>query len=677
MKNHLLFFFLLINANLASQENIHIEEKNYFKSRKKILLNKEQNKTIQIDELNEFINYYVPKEKTKSFIDSYILNSKDNKELYGNLILNYAKHYYSKGNIDSTKHFIDKTIQFSKKNKFRKLYIDALEEASFYYIKTAKRKKANDSINKAIKLSLLYKFEKKTTALQLSKIRILQESGFFIKSLQLAESILKKKRIIKNVNNKLDLFGSLAKIYGKINDLDNQKKYLDKYILLAKKTALKNLNTIYYSKSNYHFKKGELSKALNSTNLGLKIAKEKKDSNNIYLFNANKGTILLYLGQFKEAEKILFETLKYEKEKNYLENSANTLEDLSRVYYYLNDNIKSKIFFDRAIDSVKKIKNNHYLLAAFYENKYLDLKENDNFKESIIYLEKHHSENKKIFESKFYEDFAQLEIKFKTQQKENQILKLSNENVKKEAETKRKKTQLNYSLFGGASILLLSLFTFRAYKKEKKSKKRIEIQKKEIETLHRELHHRVKNNLAVALSFISVAKENIDENKAKEALYELENRILNIASIHEVLYKQDNVSIVNLQTYIEQIYNQVSSSFNIKNLNIEHYIKADFQLPLDQAMTLGFIINEILTNSFKHAFKGRKNGIIHINIVNKKNKIEFTASDNGTGIPNEFSIEKTNSYGTELIHTLVMQLNGTIEVKNKNGTEINLLIPKH
>lgn len=213
-----------------------------------------------------------------------------------------------------------------------------------------------------------------------------------------------------------------------------------------------------------------------------------------------------------------------------------------------------------------------------------------------------------------------LQTKYQTQQKENQILKLSNENIKKEAETKRKKTQLNYSLFGGASILLLSLFTFRAYRKEKKTKEQVLVQKQEIEVLHKELHHRVKNNLGIAKSFIKVAKKNLSSAQEQHILNSLQNRMASISDIHELLYKQESVSEVDFQRYADLICEEISKTFNKEN-NISYAINANIQLPIKQATLLGLILNEAVTNTHKYAFLSQEQGIIEINIEKKNNTI--------------------------------------------------------
>jgi two-component sensor histidine kinase len=105
-------------------------------------------------------------------------------------------------------------------------------------------------------------------------------------------------------------------------------------------------------------------------------------------------------------------------------------------------------------------------------------------------------------------------------------------------------------------------------------------------------------------------------------------------------------------------------------------VDANIQIPINDAIPLGLILNEAVTNSFKYAFKDKDKGIISVQILELSNEIKCAISDDGVGIPKDFNIEELNSYGMELIQTLVMQLEGSMEIKNQNGTQINITIPQ-
>ena len=409
---------------------------------------------------------------------------------------------------------------------------------------------------------------------------------------------------------------------------------------------------------------------------GIKIAKEKGDKFEIASLLENKGRAFQKLKKYHQSKQNIEKANIIYREVNYPLGILGTLQSLSSLSYDLKK-------YDEAYKYLKEVyklidekgRSDVYLRLLFLESKILY--EKKEYKKSFDVFRKREKKRDSILDADFNTKLADFETKYQTQQKENEILKLSNDNIKKEAEAKTKSTQLTYSLFGGGAILLLSLFTLRAYRREKKSKEQIEIQKQEIETLHKEVHHRVKNNLAVAKSFTSIAKENVHDKKGQEALNALQSRIDSMANVHEILYKQDNISAVSFQSYTERICEEISKTFDGEKRNIRYSVDANIQIPINEAIPLGLILNEAVTNSFKYAFNEKEEGNISIQISEQNNEIKCAISDDGTGISKDFNVEELKSYGMELMQTLVMQLEGSLEIKNQNGTQINITISKN
>jgi two-component sensor histidine kinase len=211
----------------------------------------------------------------------------------------------------------------------------------------------------------------------------------------------------------------------------------------------------------------------------------------------------------------------------------------------------------------------------------------------------------------------------------------------------------------------------------------------EKEVLLREIHHRVKNNLQIISSLINLQSSNIDDPYIFDSFKEIKNRVKSIALIHEKLYQSKDLSKINFSEYIPQLASDLYRSYEISPL-IDLEVEVDnILLDINKALPCGLIINELITNSIKHAFpdieKYRSSGEISAGEFNgsKKGKIsikfhqtgdiyEMMISDNGIGYPDDLDLENTETLGLRLVNSLKGQLNSDVELTNNNGALFRL-----
>ncbi|PQJ31746.1 hypothetical protein BST92_07325 [Nonlabens arenilitoris] len=204
---------------------------------------------------------------------------------------------------------------------------------------------------------------------------------------------------------------------------------------------------------------------------------------------------------------------------------------------------------------------------------------------------------------------------------------------------------------------------------------RLKKQKATIESLQKELHHRVKNNLSIIDTFIEVAKEEFNEIRFTTKLSELQNRIDSINEVHQQLYLKEDITNLNLKKYIDKLSNNITASFSNHEIEIVNNINNSLTIKADKSFSIGLVINEFITNSFKYAFEN-KSGKVSINVVENKNSYAVTLKDNGKGLPKDFNIEESETFGLRIIKLLSKQLNGTFELINNNGVILNITFPK-
>lgn len=198
---------------------------------------------------------------------------------------------------------------------------------------------------------------------------------------------------------------------------------------------------------------------------------------------------------------------------------------------------------------------------------------------------------------------------------------------------------------------------------------------KEKNNLIEEVNHRIKNNLMVISSLINLQSLTIEEEKASQALLDIENRINTIAMVHENLYNSPDVSEVNIKTYINSILKNLSHTYNIKYKNISLISNIDDMfINIETATPCGLIINELFSNSIKYAFNPDDDKKIFISFENLKNgNLCLKISDNGVGLPENFNFDHSESLGLRLVENLVIQLGGKLEVINDDGVEFEII----
>jgi len=190
----------------------------------------------------------------------------------------------------------------------------------------------------------------------------------------------------------------------------------------------------------------------------------------------------------------------------------------------------------------------------------------------------------------------------------------------------------------------------------------------EKEILLREIHHRVKNNLAMTIELIKIQKIKLKDSTTKLALGDIQERIHVMELLHRKLYESKNLSSINITKYVNELVDDISYSYiEDKNIKINVSIDDSYLMDIEHALPCGLIINECLTNSLKHAFIN-DNGEVNISLVKAENYYILKVSDNGKGIDPSINIKTSKTLGLRLISSIARgQLLGTIEYENKGG----------
>ena len=212
----------------------------------------------------------------------------------------------------------------------------------------------------------------------------------------------------------------------------------------------------------------------------------------------------------------------------------------------------------------------------------------------------------------------------------------------------------------------------------KRAEKRIEVALREKETLLREIHHRVKNNMAVISSLLSLQSLRMEDETAQAILAESQQRVRSMALIHETLYQSDKLDEIDLSRYIDRLASNVFGVFSVSfgRINLENEANG-ISLDIGEAVPCGIILNELITNTLKYAFPDNRSGKIVITVrQDSDNWIELVFSDSGVGLPENLDLNNSSTMGFFLVNLMVEQLHGVKQVNRDQGTEFVIRWPR-
>jgi len=265
-------------------------------------------------------------------------------------------------------------------------------------------------------------------------------------------------------------------------------------------------------------------------------------------------------------------------------------------------------------------------------------------------------------------------IKIQTQAPEVPVVVFTGLNDEKTGLEAVKRGAQDYLVKGSANRnLLVSAIRYAIERKWTEEKIKASLREKNV--LLREIHHRVKNNMQVISSLLNLQSRHADDEKALDMLRGIQNRVKSMTLIHERLYQSEDIAKVSFAEHVQTLISHLFSSYGVDARSVKLSINIkDVLLDINTAIPCSLIINEIISNSLKHAFPDGRKGEIKIAMhpLNKK-EIRLVVSDDGVGLPQDLDLRKTKSLGLHLVRLLAEdQLHGDIMLDRTKGTNFNI-----
>jgi two-component sensor histidine kinase len=358
---------------------------------------------------------------------------------------------------------------------------------------------------------------------------------------------------------------------------------------------------------------------------------------------------------------------------------ANTLRQAAEYYLRQGDIAKARLF-TRASFEVPEPNKDARRLSFKYSLLYKIDSAEGNYKLALNNYRRYQAYRDSFIALDQRKQLEELNLKYNTEKKDQNI-KLLTERTKAQQATLKQKTLFQNLILSGSALLLVILgLLFNQYRIKKRSSETVAKKNKalrhlltEKEWLVKEIHHRVKNNLQIVMSLLNSQTAFVDNPFALSAILDSQHRVHAMSLLHQKLYSSENVTAVDVSIYIRELVSYLSASFpSGQHVRFEYRLEP-VELDVGQAIPLGLILNEAITNSLKYAYPDGRSGTISLSLsCTEAQRCWLVIADNGIGIQAETSNKRPDSLGMSLMQGLSKDLDGSFSIENNNGTLITI-----
>ncbi|MFB0496995.1 two-component sensor histidine kinase [Mucilaginibacter sp. OAE612] len=415
------------------------------------------------------------------------------------------------------------------------------------------------------------------------------------------------------------------------------------------------------------------------------------------------GNIYVALKDYPEAEQYYLKMMEVYKVTNFSKDFYTTNEQMVTDFVHYNETMAG---FYLLIQQYKK--------AGIYTKQILSLPSNTirpitltkihrmqfrvdsasgNYVAAIEHFEIHKRLDDSLFNAIKNKQIEELDIRYRTNENKQSIRFLQEQSKNQKAELQKVNMQRNITFGGVAMLIIIAGLAFNGYRHKQRSNQQLQLKQTEINNqnlslqillnekdglldekdwLLKEVHHRVKNNLQIVMSLLNTQSAFLKNNAALAAIRESQNRVQAIALIHQKLYSNSDVAYIDMSVYINELINYLADCYDPggRGIRFEQMIQP-VKLDVAQAVPVGLILNEAITNAIKYAFPAQR-GEIKVALQLAEETIILTIADNGIGLPVDFDIQKASSLGMEMMKALSKQLGGYFKIENYGGAIITV-----
>ncbi|MES2566734.1 MAG: tetratricopeptide repeat protein [Bacteroidota bacterium] len=502
----------------------------------------------------------------------------------------------------------------------------------------------------------------------------------YFKALKINESIGNKKGISDNLSN----IGIVYRILKKFDAaLEYQFKGLKIDEVLKDKEAIAkdnvNIGNTYYDAENHK-------EAMTYYNKALKYFVEISDQENTASILNNIGAIYFTGKSYQLAVEYFSRAVKMFEIEGDKYGIAMDFNNIAEVYAVQKKHENALEYYGKSLALSTEISAKD-LLQANYNGLSQVSAEMKNFEAAYEYHKLYFDVTNSLQNSETNKRIEELVIKYESAKKEKENALLKEENIRQSFLHQEQKVVTNYLLMGLIIVSLVGFTFFGRSRRKEREKENLEkivsertlelnLKNKQKELMLQEIHHRVKNNLQVISSLLRLQTHYKAEKDVDVILNDCIDRIKCMAILHDKLCQSSDYSEINLQEYISELISYVSKNYDNVSPNIRFELNiSPLALHINKLMPCGLIINELVSNVYKYAFKENSlNNLCKISFSknDSDNTYHLSISDNGKGYPENFDMDSQGGLGMVIVQSLVEQLDGTLSIERNDGAVTNI-----
>lgn len=501
---------------------------------------------------------------------------------------------------------------------------------------------------------------------------------------------LKTAQALRDTGMQLcQIYHQTASLYNDIGMFDIAIKYFWNALKIAQKNTDESaVVLIIASMSSAFYETNQPDQALKVLELFPQKIKVSDNHYDRYRFNVCYLRAYLQTQQFNKAKPYAGIALEFADKKMISDpRRCNAYKYVAEYYIGKKQYAKARHYLTKSIDLAEKINLEHGRIQGLRLSYVLDSTEG-NFRSANKHLLSYKAKTDSITSEKTRRQFQVLGVEYEVGMKEDSIkLKdkdialLTQKNSLQQANLRQASLVRNVTIAGIILASIIIGLLYRQYRQKQKSNQLITQKNEQLqhllvekEWLLKEIHHRVKNNMQTVMSLLNSQSVYIDNEPALTAIHDSQHRLHAMSLIHQKLYNSQNLSSINMSIYIRELVSYLSESFVTgQRIRFELNNIEPLELDVSQAVPVGLILNEAITNSIKYAFPGDMKGVVTISLSNTGfHNYLLTISDNGIGIPVPVKGQKPGSLGMSLMTGLTEDLDGNFSIENNNGTTIKI-----
>lgn len=578
-----------------------------------------------------------------------------------------AYHYLNEQRYDSAKYYYRKTIRY--KTNDRRFLAHNLNNLGVAHFQEGTLDSSIFYYNAAYREYELIGDSARMDILDINLGTLYKQKGLYEKSLTHLLQASRRLERLGNLEHLAASLNSIGNVHARLGQLRAALDFHYRALAVRQKLNDKRASSSSYNNiGNVYLTLNRYDSALTNFQKALELKRNIGDLGGEAICLNNIGELLIKKGELRQAEALLKRSLAIRMEKKEKVGQASSRRNLANLYIQSERFVEAK----RQLDISEELATSLQLLdqlKGIFELRVELCEKTGNVPEALRYSQKLLVVKDSLLNKEKAESLAEMQARYESLKKEDRIALLEKEGLLQAVELDRKQAWIISLIIGIALILIIVVLIYHNLRTVRKNKVHIEL-------LLKELHHRVKNNLQILSSLLSLQSQQLTDDTAIKAVKSSESRINAMALIHRKLYTIDQNRTVDIKEYITELiqYLVYSYGYHERNFKLDLEIK-EISIDVDKAIPLGLILNELISNAFKHAYENHPNPRLVVNLAYPDtNELNICIQDNGAGMP-PVDDKQRKTFGMKIVSTLIKELKGNLNVKSENGTTYNLQIP--